>query len=74
MMSADGDYADAADELTSDLHSPLIVQQLIVVEQKLNNADGAEKARARLKYLRTPTAEWYVVTKKSEEASQTAAN
>jgi tetratricopeptide (TPR) repeat protein len=74
VMSADGDYANAADELTCDLHSPLVVQQLIIVQQKLNNAEGAEKARARLKYLRTPTAEWYVVTKKSEEASQAAAN
>jgi tetratricopeptide (TPR) repeat protein len=73
VMSADGDYANAADELMSDLHSPLVVQQLVVVEQKLSNADGAEKARARLKYLRTPTAEWYVVSKKSGEASQSAA-
>jgi tetratricopeptide (TPR) repeat protein len=74
VMSADGDYANAADELTSDQHSPLVVQQLIVVEQKLNNAEGVEKARARLKYLRTPTAEWYVVTKKNEEPPQAAAN
>jgi tetratricopeptide (TPR) repeat protein len=74
VMSADGDYANAVDELTSDLHSPLVVQQLIAAEQKLNNAEGAEKARVRLKYLRTPTAEWYVVSKKNEEASQSAAN
>lgn len=74
VMSAEGDYANAVDELTSDPHSPLVVQQLIVTEQKRNNEDGAEKARARLKYLRTPTAEWYVVSKKSEEASQSAAN
>jgi tetratricopeptide (TPR) repeat protein len=74
VMSADGDYANAVDELASDLHSPLVVQQLIVVQQKLNNAEGAEKARARLKYLRTPTAEWYVVSKKSQELSQSAAN
>jgi tetratricopeptide (TPR) repeat protein len=74
VMSADGDYVNAVDELTSDLHSPLVVQQLIVAQQKLNNAEGAEKARVRLKYLRTPTAEWYVVIKKNEEASQAAAN
>jgi tetratricopeptide (TPR) repeat protein len=68
-MCADGDYANAVDELTADLHSPLVVQQLIVAEQKLNSAEGAEKARARLKYLRTPTAEWYVVTKNSAESA-----
>jgi len=32
-----------------------------------------EKAELRLKYLRTPTAEWYVVTKKNPE-TQSAAN
>jgi len=74
VMSANGDYANAVDELTSDLHSPLVVQQLIVAQQKLNNAEGTEKAQVRLKYLRTPTAEWYVVTKKSGETSQSAAN
>jgi tetratricopeptide (TPR) repeat protein len=74
VMSANGDYADAVDELASDLHSPLVVQQLIVAQEKLNNAQGTEKARQRLKYLRTPTAEWYVVTKTSGEGAQTAAN
>lgn len=74
LMSAEGDYANAVDELTCDLHSPLVVQQLVVTQQKLNNTEGTEKARARLKYLRTPTAEWYVVTKKSEETAQSATN
>jgi hypothetical protein len=52
----------------------LVVAQLIATEQKLNNADGTEKARVRLKYLRTPTAEWLVVTKMNGEGSQSAAN
>jgi hypothetical protein len=56
------------------LHSPIVVQQLIVAQQKLNNEMAMEKAEARLKYLRTPTAEWYVVTKKTPAFSQTAAN
>ena len=72
-MSATGDNANAVDELSSDLHSPLVVQQLIAAQQKLNNPEGAEKAQVRLKYLRTPTAEWYVVTKNSREGSQSAA-
>jgi tetratricopeptide (TPR) repeat protein len=74
VMHANGDYANAVDELTSDLHSPLVVAQLIATEQKLNNVDGTEKARVRLKYLRTPTAEWLVVTKMNGEGSQSAAN
>jgi tetratricopeptide (TPR) repeat protein len=73
VMSANGDYANAVDELSCDLHSPLVVQQLIVAQQKLNNQQGIEKAQLRLKYLRTPTAEWYVVTKKNPE-TQAAAN
>lgn len=67
VMSAEGDYANAVDELSCDLHSPLIVQQLIVAQQKLNNQQGVEKAQLRLKYLRTPTAEWYVVSRKNPE-------
>jgi hypothetical protein len=74
LMSANGDYANAVDELASDLHSPLVVAELIQTQQKLNNADGLEKAKTRLKYLRTPTAEWLVVTKKSIEAAQNSAN
>jgi len=73
VMSANGDYANAVDELSCDLHSPLVVQQLIVAQQKLNNQQAVEKAQLRLKYLRTPTAEWYVVTKKNPE-TQAAAN
>ncbi len=73
VMSANGDYANAVDELSCDLHSPLVVQQLIVAQQKLNNQQGMEKARLRLKYLRTPTAEWYVVIRKNPEI-QAAAN
>jgi hypothetical protein len=73
IMSAKGDYANAVDELSCDLHSPLVVQQLIAAQQKLNNPQGIEKARLRLKYLRTPTAEWYVVIRKNPEI-QAAAN
>jgi hypothetical protein len=73
VMSANGDYANAVDELSCDLHSPLVVQQLIVAQQKLNNQQGTEKAQLRLKYLRTPTAEWYVAIRKNPEI-QAAAN
>jgi tetratricopeptide (TPR) repeat protein len=74
VMAANGDYANAVDELTSDLHSPLVVQQLIIAQQKLNNPEATEKAQLRLKYLRTPSAEWYAVTKHTTETAQSAAN
>ncbi|HTZ46182.1 MAG TPA: hypothetical protein VMH20_01225 [Verrucomicrobiae bacterium] len=73
VMSAKGDYVNAVDELSCDLHSPLVVQQLIAAQQKLNNPGGVQKAQLRLKYLRTPTAEWYVVIRKNPEI-QAAAN
>jgi hypothetical protein len=74
VMAANGDYANAVDELTSDLHSPLVVQQLIVAQQKLNNPEALEQAQLRLKYLRTPTAEWFAVTKHSTETAQSTTN
>jgi tetratricopeptide (TPR) repeat protein len=74
VMAASGDYANAVDELTSDLHSPLVVQQLIAAQQKLNNPEAVENAQLRLKYLRTPTAEWLAVTKHTTETVQSTAN
>ena len=74
VMNATGDYANAVDELSADLHTPWVVQQLIFAEQKLNHEQAADKARIRLKYLRTPTADWYFATKKNAEPSQMAVN
>jgi tetratricopeptide (TPR) repeat protein len=74
VMAANGDYANAVDELAADQHSPLVVEQLILVQQKLNDTPSAQKSEHRLKYLRTPTAEWYVVTKAAANNPQTAAN
>jgi tetratricopeptide (TPR) repeat protein len=70
LFAANGDLAAAADELAADLHAPLVVQQLILLQEKLGNTQAAEKAQNRLKYLRTPTAEWYLVTKKSGVSAQ----
>jgi hypothetical protein len=74
VMAANGDYANAVDELSADQHSPLVVEQLILVQQKLNDAPAAQKSEHRLRYLRTPTAEWYVVTKATANNQQSAAN
>ena len=70
LLAVNGDLASAADQLAGDLHAPLAVQQLILIQEKLGNTQAAEKAQNRLKYLRTPTAEWYLVTKKNGVSAQ----
>jgi tetratricopeptide (TPR) repeat protein len=62
LLFAQGDFASAADELATDPHSPLALQQLALAQEKLVNADAADNARTRLKYQRGPTVDWYLVT------------
>ena len=62
LSAAKGDFANAAEQLAADLHAPLTVRQLVLVERELGDTPAAEKALLRLKYLRTPTAEWFVAT------------
>lgn len=62
-LFAQGDLANAADELASDVHNPLVLRQLILAQEKLGNSRGAEASRARLKYLRASSVEWYLVSK-----------
>jgi len=57
-----GDFANAADELAADPHSPLALEQLAVVQEKLGNAAAAEAARSALKYHRSSEAEWFLAT------------
>ena len=57
-----GDFANAADELAADPHSPLALAHLAVVEDKLGNAAAAEAARTCLKYHRSSEAEWFLAT------------
>jgi predicted Zn-dependent protease len=59
-LFAQDDLANAADELASDPHSPLALQQLAIAQEKLGNASAAESTRTRLKYQRAPTVEWYL--------------
>jgi hypothetical protein len=59
---AKGDFTNAADELAADPHSPLALQQLALAEDKLGDTAAAESTRTRLKYMRAPTVEWYLVT------------
>ena len=62
-LFAQGDMANAADELGADVHNPLVLRQLILAQEKLGNSPGAETFRARLKFLRASTIEWYLVAK-----------
>jgi hypothetical protein len=59
---ANGEFAKAAEQFSADLHCPLVVQEFAHTQEKLGNAKGVEEAQTRLKYLRTPTAEWYVAS------------
>jgi tetratricopeptide (TPR) repeat protein len=60
-LFAQGDLANAADELATDLHNPLVVRQFILAQEKLGNSVGVEASRTRLKYLRASTVEWFLV-------------
>jgi tetratricopeptide (TPR) repeat protein len=57
-----GDFANAADQLSTDPHSPLVLQQLALAQDKLGDTAAAAATRTELKYLRAPTAEWFLVT------------
>ncbi|MGH9677456.1 MAG: tetratricopeptide repeat protein, partial [Candidatus Acidiferrum sp.] len=48
-LFAEGDFANAADELSTDTHNPLVLQQFILAQEKLGNSAAAESARTRLK-------------------------
>jgi tetratricopeptide (TPR) repeat protein len=57
-----GDLGNAANELSSNRHSPLAVQQLARVQQKSGDQSAASESLLQLKYQRAPTAEWYLVS------------
>jgi tetratricopeptide (TPR) repeat protein len=56
-----GDFRGAADGLGADPHSPLALQQLALVQEKLGDTSAAQLTRTRLKYQRGPTVEWFLV-------------
>ncbi len=59
---AQKEYENAADELSADPRSPLAIKWLGAAREKLGDRKGAEAVQLRLKYLRAPTAEWYLTT------------
>ena len=62
LLARQGDLSAAADELSTDPHSPLVLQQLASVHEKLGNTITAQATRTRLKFQRAPTVEWFLVT------------
>ena len=60
LLFQQGDLFGAADELAADPHSPLALQQLAFVQDKLGNLVAAKSTRLRLKYQRAPTVEWFL--------------
>jgi predicted Zn-dependent protease len=74
LLFAQGDFASAVDELGTDPHSPLALQQLAIAQERLGNAAAAESARARLKYQRAPTVEWFLVAHSNGNDTRSADN
>jgi predicted Zn-dependent protease len=70
---ANGDFSAAAQQFSADMHAPLVVREFARTQEKLGNAQGLEEAQTRLKYLRTPTAEWYVANHDSGLRAQNVA-
>jgi len=62
VLFAQKEYQNAADELSADPRSPLAIKWLGVAREKLGDRKGTEAVQLRLKYLRAPTAEWYLTT------------
>jgi hypothetical protein len=63
------DYAAAADGLAADSHSPLVLQQLAIAQDKQGNTEAAATTRNLLKYRRAPDLEWFLVTHQANGAS-----
>jgi tetratricopeptide (TPR) repeat protein len=70
-LFATGDYANAVDEFSTDLHSPLVLKKYVEAEEKLGRTAEAAEAKNWMKYLRAASVEWYLVSQ--TEAKQTAA-
>jgi tetratricopeptide (TPR) repeat protein len=61
LLAAKGEFADAVGPLAADPRSLLALDQLAATQQDLGNADAAQATRTRIKYLRAPTVEWYLL-------------
>jgi tetratricopeptide (TPR) repeat protein len=73
-LFAQGDYANAADELETDPHSPITTMHLAIALEKLGNTTAAAAVRTRLRYQRAPIPEWFVVAHTPAAAVATPAS
>lgn len=55
-------FQEAAEQFAADPRSPVTVKWLSVAREKAGNLSGADSAKLHFKYLRAPTAEWYLAT------------
>jgi tetratricopeptide (TPR) repeat protein len=62
LLLAQGDFTNAVDELSANRLSPLAVQQLAVVQQKLGSPSAANETLNQFKYQRAASVEWYLAT------------
>jgi hypothetical protein len=69
LLFSQGYFSDAADALAADPRSPLAVQLQAVAQEKLGNTGAAQETRARLKFLRADSVEWYLVTRSKAAGS-----
>jgi hypothetical protein len=74
VLVAQEDFQNAAEALAADPHSPLALQQLVVVQEKLGNKAAVEATVTRLKYQRAPTVEWFLVRHAAASAGVPTAN
>ena len=65
LLASKGDLQNAAEGLSADQHSPLALQQLAVIQEKLGQTAEARAARTSLKYHRSSEAEWFLATHNS---------
>ena len=66
---AQKNFQDAAGELSADPHSPVAVKWLAAAREKAGDLKGADAAKLHFKYLRAPTAEWYLATHSGSAAN-----
>jgi tetratricopeptide (TPR) repeat protein len=62
LMFSQSNFANAIDELATDPGSPLAIEQLAKTQEKLGDTAAASLTRARLKYKRSQSVEWFLVT------------
>jgi len=58
-------FPEAAQQLSADPHSPVTVKWLALARERSGDLSGADSAKLHFKYLRAPTAEWYLATHSS---------